>query len=105
MYGPEEGEPIVLYNGSAPTVSPDTWHNLKFSTEGTDPVTLTVYLNDSQIAQIDDHTYLVGEGKAQIFTFYNSTEPTLWADDYDVDDFDDNAIQTTSLGAIKTLFE
>jgi hypothetical protein len=100
MYGTE----IPLFYDVAPTVSPNTWHNLKFVVGGNDPVEFEVYLDYSLIAECSDDTYLVGAGTTGFGCFYDNLEPTLWADDYNVDDDHNINIKTTSIGSIKSLF-
>lgn len=78
------GEYELLYNGYGPTVTPDTWVNVKLLAEGEDPVTLTLFANGQQMGQATDTQYRLGAGLSGFAFLFEGDTPLIHADNFQV---------------------
>jgi len=97
------GDYELLYYDLGPTVTPGSWANVKLHTEGTDPVTLTLFINGENAAKVFDYTHLLTEGISGFALFYQEDPPTILADNFQVI-LNQQSLGTTTLGALKALF-
>ncbi len=102
-YITSEGTYELLYSSIGPQVSSGEWANVKLQVEGTNPVTLTLYINDEQVAQVVDTDYLLQEGICGFALYYEGDEPSILMDNFEVI-ANPLSLAETSFGALKAIF-
>ncbi len=98
-----EGEYELLYSDLGPILTPGSWANIRLHTEGTDPVALTLFIDNEQVTKVYDTTHLLGNGLSGFAMFYDDQQPAMLADNFQVITSGQSLIPTT-LGSIKAMF-
>jgi len=97
------GDYELLYSGPGPLLPPGGWMNLRLELEGNGPVTLTLYINGQETAQVVDSQYSLGLGLSGFALLYEGSVPTVFCDNYQVlQGF--QSLARSTFGAVKTLF-
>lgn len=93
----------LLHYGYGPSVPPGEWFNLRLELEGQDPVILTLFADDQEIAQAVDSQYLLGPGLSGFALLYEMETPTVFADNFHVV-LSPQAMVSATFGSIKAMF-
>jgi len=104
-YLDETGNYTTLVEEVTVYATPDTWHGLTLEISGSNPVSLVLKHNGSQVASTSDSTYLLPVGLTGIGCGFDNAEPTFIADNFVADDAGDSStIEETTFGEIKAMF-
>lgn len=97
------GDYEILYSDMGPGIVPGNWANIRLQVEGTDPVTLTLYTNGEQAAQVTDYVHCLDSGLSGFALFYQNSLPQMYADNFQVT-LSPQSLQTVTFAAVKALF-
>lgn len=99
------GDYELLYSGMGPGIIPGNWVNVKLEVEGTDPVTLTLYTNGVQAAQVTDTVHCLDSGLSGFALFYEASSPQqMYSDNFEVV-FSPQSLQAMTFAAVKAVFQ
>jgi hypothetical protein len=74
----------ILGSYSGPSMTSDTWVNIRLELEGSDPAVLSLYCDDQLMGQVSDSTYDLGQGFSGFALIYQNALPSIGADDFSV---------------------
>lgn len=97
------GEYDMLFTGAGPSMTPDTWANVRLELEGTDTVTLSLYCDGQLTGEVEDSFYALGSGLSGFAFMYDEYEPSMLGDDFEVV-LAPQSLQATTFGALKANF-
>ncbi len=97
------GDYELLYSGFGPSLPPGAWVNLKLALEGDGPVTLTLYTDGQQTAQVVDSQYSLESGLSGFALLYEGSVPSVCCDDFQVL-LGPQSMEAATFGAVKAHF-
>lgn len=98
------GAPQVLTTGYISTLNENTWYSLSLEISGTDPVTLTLNLDDSMCSTCQDSVYKLPAGWSGMGMGYQYDSPVFLVDSFFVED-NTAALEGCTFAGIKALFQ
>ncbi len=104
-YIDETGAYTTLVEEVTVYATPNVWHGLTLEITGSNPVSLVLKHNGSQVATASDSTYLLPVGLTGIGCGFDNSEPTFIADNFVADDAGDSStVEESTFGEIKAMF-
>lgn len=98
------GEYELLYSDLGPIIAPGSWTNIRLHLEGDDPVALTLFIDDQQVAKVFDSQYCLETGLSGFAVFYEDELPTILADNFQVI-LAPQSLHAVTFAALKAFFQ
>jgi hypothetical protein len=99
------GNYTELVREATTSATANTWHELTLEASGSNPVSLVLKHNGSQVATASDTTHLLPVGLTGFGCGFENAEANFIADNFIADDASDgSAIEEATFGEIKAMF-